>query len=53
MATTVVMKINSRNVIGIKETLAEYCQKYGDVVFIEIREEKTEQLSMLQNRSEK
>lgn len=37
---TVVMKVNSRNVIGVKETLAAYCEKFGDVVFGEIKEEE-------------
>lgn len=36
---TIVMKVNSRNVIGVKETLAAYCERFGDVVFVEIKEE--------------
>lgn len=45
--TTVVMKIKSRNVIGIKETLAEYCEKFGDVVFVEVKcDDESEQLRM-------
>ena len=45
--TTVVMKINSRNVIGIKETLAAYCERFGDVVFVEVREdESSEQMKI-------
>lgn len=36
----ITLLVDSDNIIGVKETLNEYCEKFGDVIVINVEEIK-------------
>lgn len=43
---TIIVKVNSDDVIGVKETLAAYLERFGDCHVVEVREEDLHQMKI-------